>query len=228
MGRLTSTGKHMKKNQRLFITGLLLLLAISAVLFFGQMSGTGSTGSNPNDGRHDTAQPTAEEITLSSTVSSSVTTTETATETPSASPTVTATETVTPSVTSTSVCLQPGIPSDSAEFGPFGRINFDWTANVDAAAYLVQVTSPTGLDMTFRSNTPEYSRYVESFPWGGEYTWQVVALDANGNELCRSISSKFTKPLTEPSQTAVPRGKSRPGIPVTPIVPTTLPATPGP
>jgi len=73
--------------------------------------------------------------------------------------------------------------------------------------------------MTFPANSTEYSRWIESFSWGGEFTWHVLAFDEEGKEICRSTSTKFTKPVTEPSQTAVPR-KGKSVNPATPIVPT--------
>jgi hypothetical protein len=60
--------------------------------------------------------------------------------------------------------------------------------------------------MKFPAKTNEYSRWIESFSWGGEFTWQVAALDANGNTLCLSQPMRFTKKVTEASQTAVPHG----------------------
>jgi hypothetical protein len=79
---------------------------------------------------------------------------------------------------------------------------------------VVVVTAPNGTVMTFPAGSTEYSRWIESFSWGGEFTWQVMALDADGNVLCRSESRRFTKPVTEPSSTPVPAGKKekpRPG-----------------
>ena len=134
----------------------------------------------------------------------------TATVSPTTTQTVvpTTTQTVTSTVTVKPDCLIPLAPPDSSSFGSFGEISFSWDSNVDAASFVVAVTAPNGTVMTFPAkDSGEYSRWIESFPWGGEFTWQVLALDPDGNVLCRSASMRFTKPVTEPSQTAVPRSK---------------------
>jgi hypothetical protein len=160
-----------------------------------------------------TATPTPEEgskpITAKEVQAPIPTTTNTVTPTTTQTLVPTITQTVTSTSTLVPVCLVPLGPADATGFDAFGKISFSWTSNVDAASYQVVITAPNGVVMTFLTNMSEYSRYVESFPWAGEYSWQVVALDANGKELCRSISRTFTKPVTEPSQTAVPRGRPK-------------------
>lgn len=121
-----------------------------------------------------------------------------------ASPTTT--QTLIPTDTITPVCLQPLSPAESTTFGSTGKISFSWASNIEAASYMIVITAPNGTKMSFKAtDTDHYSRYLESFAWGGEYAWQVVALDADGKELCRSIPLAFTKPVTEPTLTAVPR-----------------------
>jgi hypothetical protein len=137
------------------------------------------------------------------------TATATTTATATASMTTTLTQTVT--ATGTSVppappCLVPLLPPEDNSFGSFGKISFSWESNIEAASYTVIVTAPNGTVMTFPVKTNEYSRWIESFSWGGEFTWQVAALDANGNTLCLSKPMRFTKMVTEASQTAVPQG----------------------
>lgn len=149
-----------------------------------------------------TASPTVT-LTVSQTPSQTTTATITEISTP------TSTLTVTPTITATAkpICLIPLTPPDGTGFDAFGKISFSWTSNIEAASYVVAVTAPNGTVMTFPSKSNEYSRWIESFAWGGKFSWQVLALDAEGNVLCRSVPVTFKKPVTEPSVTAVPQGK---------------------
>jgi hypothetical protein len=154
-----------------------------------------------------TAQPTST-VTVTATQTPIPTSTTTATQTLTRTIVPTGTPTATATVTNTAEppCLIPLTPPDGAGFDAFGRINFSWESNINAASYAVTVTSPTGTVMTFPVTGNSYSRWIESFFYGGAYTWQVLALDAEGNVLCRSVPVSFKKPVTEPSQTAVPHG----------------------
>ncbi|BCY16490.1 hypothetical protein hrd7_03390 [Leptolinea sp. HRD-7] len=138
-----------------------------------------------------------------------LTQTETITATASATKTATSTTTATATTTTTAKppCLIPLTPPEGTGFDAFGKISFSWTSNIEAASYVVAVTAPNGTVMTFPSKSNEYSRWIESFAWGGEFSWQVLALDAEGNVLCRSVPVTFKKPVTEPSLTAVPQGR---------------------
>jgi hypothetical protein len=140
------------------------------------------------------------------TVTRTPTQTTTATMTVTSSPTPTLTVTTTTTTTAEPSCLILSSPPDGAGFGAFGNISFSWESNINAASYVVVVTSPVGIVMTFPVSGTNYSRWIESFSYGGAYTWQVLALDAEGNVLCRSAAVMFKKPITEPSQTAVPHG----------------------
>ncbi len=139
-------------------------------------------------------------------VEQSTTPAATLTETLTLVPTTTQTATHTTTGTSAPPCLVPLSPPKDNSFGSFGKVTFSWEANIDASSYAVIVTAPGGTVMTFPAASTTYSRWIESFPWGGEFTWQVAALDGTGNTLCLSSLTHFTKKVTEPSYTAVPQG----------------------
>jgi hypothetical protein len=50
--------------------------------------------------------------------------------------------------------------------------------------------------------------YNASLPWGGEFAWQVVALDAEGREICVAGLWTFTKPQLQPTATPVRVGNA--------------------
>jgi hypothetical protein len=128
---------------------------------------------------------------------------------PTITPSLSPTQTVVPSETVAPICLLPLTPVNDSAFDSYGKISFSWVSNVEAASYLVMVTAPNGTEMQFATEKNPYSRYVESFPWGGDFTWHVIALDANGEELCQSKTSSFSKKETLPTATAVPRGSGK-------------------
>jgi hypothetical protein len=109
-----------------------------------------------------------------------------ATQTPSPS--------ATPDGTATPTCIKLTSPTDGTEYPRIGRMTFTWEAQVDANSYQIVFTPPNGKEIRFSTRETRYSRYAESFPWGGEYKWQVVALDGDGKVICTSAFSTFKKP----------------------------------
>jgi hypothetical protein len=112
-------------------------------------------------------------------------------------PTLTATKTST--ITSTPICLQLLTPVDGIELANTGKMVFTWKSLVNAATYKIELIPPNGKEISFISKGTQYSRYAESIPMGGEFTWQVIALDENGKELCSSVASSFEKPELPPT-----------------------------
>lgn len=229
-GRSNNSPINMKNHishNALFLMGLLILTSLGCVwdlhkYFTNPHSGpTATLPSNiqSEDPKEKSSTPEslkaapAATTTLTTTRESSATQTVTSTVIPSTTQTVTTTGTTAPA------CLVPLAPPDSSSFGSFGQISFSWESNTDAASYAVVVTAPNGTLMTFPTNLTEYTRWIESFSCGGEFSWQVLAFDEEGNEICRSAYTKFTKPVTEPSSTAVPRGKKEPRSPTLILTP---------
>ncbi len=72
-------------------------------------------------------------------------------------------------------------------------MTFTWEALIEATTFQIVFTAPNGTEMRFSTRNERYSRYAESFPWGGEYQWQVVALDGDGKPVCSSAHFTFKK-----------------------------------
>jgi hypothetical protein len=134
----------------------------------------------------------------------SLTPTSTSTTTPTLEPTLTQTATASPSSTPTPTRLLLLSPADGAELPQLGRIHFSWEAYPAAALYRLEITAPTGTTVTFDTTLPSHDRYAESLPWGGEFSWHVLALDAAGSTLCASQPWRFSKPRPPAQATSSP------------------------
>jgi hypothetical protein len=127
------------------------------------------------------------------------TATNTATPTFTATPSSTATNTPTSTPTQTPIpCFKLLIPENGVVLPAIGKMTFTWEPVQGAEKYLIEFTLPTGNPVPFESFEPNLTRYLESFPVGGEYQWQVTALDDSGNMIC--ISDPFIFQRAEKSQ----------------------------
>jgi hypothetical protein len=77
-----------------------------------------------------------------------------------------------------------------------GKVTFSWEAMPEAVRYQLQFTLPSGKMVSFDTPNTSSTRYIESFLASGVYTWQVVALDGNGQVLCIAAPFTFTKPAS--------------------------------
>ncbi|MBN1147291.1 MAG: hypothetical protein JXA78_08545 [Anaerolineales bacterium] len=128
-----------------------------------------------------TAQPTA-----SNTPTQDVQPSETVAPTQAASTaTATATE---------QNCVILRDPEDGAELPDSGWWTFAWDAWSGAASYLLEITAPSGWVLSIETGEPRAMRALESLASGGEYSWMVIALDANGQALCQAGPYRFSKP----------------------------------
>ncbi len=116
---------------------------------------------------------------------------------PTATATAASTPTMTPTCTPTPGCaLQLLSPANGAALPASGAVIFSWNSYSGAAKYQLQVISINGAINTFETNGTSLRLYIENLPAAGTYSWQVSALDAQGQVICRSASFTFTKPLT--------------------------------
>jgi hypothetical protein len=88
-----------------------------------------------------------------------------------------------------------------------GRVSFTWEAFPRAASFRLEIISPTGKKVVFTTSKPSHDRYVESLPWGGVFTLQVVALDVQGKPIGFAGPFTFEKPMPPPKTGS--NGKSR-------------------
>ena len=91
-------------------------------------------------------------------------------------------------------------PTSGANFENIGPVTFSWEEQVGAQKYILTFTYPTGLVVSFESTENNITRYIETMPPGGSYTWYVTAIDSDGNEICTAEGNSFTKPAPEPER----------------------------
>jgi FecR protein len=123
---------------------------------------------------------------LAATMTALVSTQPSTTETP-----VAATFTPVPELAS---CLNITSPTTDSTLNPTGPVTFAWDARSDAARYRLTIHYPNGIIASFYTDSTSITRYVESMPAGGSYSWDVTALDSSGNAICTTSESTFTKP----------------------------------
>ena len=154
----------------------------------------------------------------------SMTVSPTSTEFPTDLPTPIPSDTPIPSVTPLP-CLTLIFPENGSDLPKEGLITFLWNDQPGASAYRLEIIPPDGKMVTFTEAETVHNQYAESLPWGGEHTWQVVALDANGNAICTSKSFTFTKPKPPPIAPWTPtpnRGELQATVPTRTSTPRTL------
>jgi hypothetical protein len=89
-------------------------------------------------------------------------------------------------------------PKDGSSFETKGQVEFSWNAFPGAADYRLDIIPSSknavkGVSVT----TKELSKtqFIENYPWGGLFTWQVIALNAQGIPIGFSEKESFTKPI---------------------------------
>ena len=117
-----------------------------------------------------------------------------------------------PPAASPQVCLNIIGPNTDSDLVAFGPVTFSWVGRPDASKYRLTIHYPNGASASFYTDTTSVTRYTESMPAGGSYTWDVTAFDSSGNQICQTGESTFSK---EEYDTPVPR--INPGPP--PVMP---------
>jgi len=77
---------------------------------------------------------------------------------------------------------------------------FQWTSKVQAAKYVLTLHYPDGTYISFETTDTQLTRYFDEMRGSVNFTWDVAALDANGNEMCKSPTGSFTKPAPQPKR----------------------------
>ncbi len=128
------------------------------------------------------------------------------TETPTLTHTPTLSPTSAPTATEPS-CSSLSGPSNGSEIPATGKVIFSWTSLSTAGSYELFIVSAGGATNSFRTFETIHSRFMESLPVGGTYSWYVNALDPTGNVLCASETFTFSKaaaPTSTPQPTDTP------------------------
>lgn len=132
--------------------------------------------------------------------------TEEPAETPTATPT-TAVESALPPAGASNACSVPQEPSDGSVLGKIGQVQFNWTEQPGAQTYILTFLNADGSRARVETSSNSASLFIEVLPAGGEYTWFVTALGADGTEICSSASITFSKPKADPTQKPTPEDK---------------------
>jgi len=61
-------------------------------------------------------------------------------------------------------------PSQGSQLKAMGRVTFSWETYLGAASYRLEIISPTGKKVIFLMKSTQHNRYMESLPWGGNFT----------------------------------------------------------
>lgn len=91
------------------------------------------------------------------------------------------------------VCLNITSPTDGSSLLQSGPINFSWDSKQGASKYILTIHYPNGATAFFETTDTSITRYMESMPAGGSYSWDVTALDTSGNQICKTDSITFSK-----------------------------------
>jgi hypothetical protein len=94
-------------------------------------------------------------------------------------------------------CVTLLTPINGVDIPPVGKVTFSWTPMDKAGSYLLEIILPSGETVSFETDQTFRDRYMEAFVAGGEYQWRVIALGADGSEICVSKVSTFDKPTYE-------------------------------
>ncbi|MBI5294783.1 MAG: FecR domain-containing protein [Chloroflexi bacterium] len=120
----------------------------------------------------------------------------TSSETPAASPTVGTTvagEGLGP-------CISLVSPAEGAIVDHNNPVNFQWTSRVEAAQYVLKLSYPDGTTVSFETTETQIARYFDSLLSAVNFSWEVAALDADGNTMCISPTGTFIKPEPQPTR----------------------------
>ena len=147
----------------------------------------------------------------------------------STEPPATEAPTTPPPATEPPLCLNNLTPATDSNFDPTGSVKFSWDAKEGASEYKLSIHFPNGASASFYTSDTSITRYLESMPAGGSYSWDVTALDGSGNPICQTGESTFTKPKFEtpvPPKNPIPPATTEPPVtppPTTPPPPTQPP-----
>jgi hypothetical protein len=84
-------------------------------------------------------------------------------------------------------------PPSGALLNTIGPVNFAWEPQAGAEKYLLTFISPGGVQTTFETTATSLTRYIESMPGGGQYSWEVTAFKASNEPICSASAFAFSK-----------------------------------
>ena len=108
-------------------------------------------------------------------------------------------ETVVPPGPASSACFEILQPPSGSSFPKSAQVTFEWESQPGAQSYVMTFLDSSGGRAKIETTETSDTRYIEIFPNGGEYTWFVTAVGADGNEICSTTAFTFTKPQGDPT-----------------------------
>jgi hypothetical protein len=132
--------------------------------------------------------------------------------TQTAIPTATPTnEPVEPATGGSDACFKAIQPASGLNLPPQGRVKFEWEVQPGAQAYVITFTGSNGKTVEFKTTETNIEKYIEGFvPKPGEYSWKITAYDADGNAICSTEESTFSKPDSIPVKPTKEPEKAKP------------------
>jgi len=98
-------------------------------------------------------------------------------------------------------------PNAGSKLDLTGPVKFSWDARDNASQYKLTIHYPDGTIASTYTNDTSITRYLESMPNSGNYTWDITAYDSSGNQICQTGESTFSKSNLE---TPVPTAHKQP------------------
>jgi len=98
-------------------------------------------------------------------------------------------------------CMNLVSPSNDQVVDYNDPVVFQWTSKVQAAKYVLTLHYPDGTFIFFETTDTQLTRYFDEMRGSVNFSWDVAALDSNGNEMCKSPTGSFTKPAPQPKKT---------------------------
>ena len=74
-----------------------------------------------------------------------------------------------------------------------GKVTFSWEAMPGAIGYKLEITFPTGQNISFDTQGLSRDQYLEAFKMAGVFHWKVTAFGANSVMLCTAEPFTFEK-----------------------------------
>ncbi|HUH98818.1 MAG TPA: FecR family protein [Anaerolineales bacterium] len=84
-------------------------------------------------------------------------------------------------------------PHAGSNLDPAGPVRFSWDPKDGASQYKLAIHYPNGATDSFYTSNTSVTRYLESMPSGGSYSWDITVLDSSGNVICQTGESRFSK-----------------------------------
>lgn len=88
-------------------------------------------------------------------------------------------------------CAVPVNPTDNAIVPANGPFDFTWEPFGEAASYVVAIGPSDWYPTNFPVSGTILTRYMETFPASSSYQWSITALNAAGQEICKTETFKF-------------------------------------